>query len=93
MERLSKQLKCFGFVQLHRSWLVRAEFIERLIHHDQRWEARLRDGTHVAVARSHIRDVLSLISGDSSVQAGSRDKKSSGQRLHRVSENLVKADG
>lgn len=66
MERLSRRLKGCGFVKLHRSWLVRIGFIERLVHDDNRWVARLLDGTHVPVAKSHVHDVLKIISDESS---------------------------
>ena len=90
MEQLFKQLKGFGFIRLHRSWLVRADFIERLIHHDHRWEARLKDGTHVAVAKSHVRDVLKLISGESSKgEGGSTVQRKPAEALGEVNEKLM----
>lgn len=66
MQRLSEQLGSDGFIKLHRSALVRIGFIDRVVHDEQRWKARLRDGTHVRVAKSHVRDVLRLISSESS---------------------------
>ncbi|MEO5774634.1 MAG: LytTR family transcriptional regulator DNA-binding domain-containing protein [Sphingomicrobium sp.] len=53
------------FIRLHRSALVRTDFIERLIHEDRRWIARLRDGSQQIVAKSHVPDVISLISFNS----------------------------
>jgi DNA-binding LytR/AlgR family response regulator len=66
MQKLSEQLGEAGFIKLHRSCLVRIEFIERLVHEERRWKIRLRDGTHVSVARSHVPQVLRLIAGESS---------------------------
>lgn len=53
------------FIQLHRSTVVRVDFIERLMHRRRRWVARLRDGSEQAVAKSHVAKVLQLIAGDS----------------------------
>lgn len=66
MGRLAKELVGAGFVQLHRSWLVRITFIEKLVHDQRRWTARLCDGTEVSVAKSHTQDVLRIMSGESS---------------------------
>ena len=65
MAHLAKELLPAGFVQLHRSWLVRIDFIDKLIHDQRRWTARLVDGTHVGVAKSHTHDVLRLLAGES----------------------------
>ncbi len=54
------------FIQLHRSSIVRIDFIERLLHQDRRWIARLRDGSHQPVAKSHVSDVLDLMARESS---------------------------
>lgn len=71
MAHLSSELGQAGFVQLHRSWLVRIAFIERLQHDGRRWTARLRDGTEVGVAKSHTQDVLRIMAGESSKADGS----------------------
>lgn len=62
---LNKQLDA-RFIQLHRSAIVRIDFIERLMHHDRRWTARLKDGSQQAVAKSHVPAVLELMNPDSS---------------------------
>ena len=54
------------YIQLHRSSIVRIDFIERLLHRDRRWVARLRDGSHQPVAKSHVSEVLDLIAHESS---------------------------
>jgi len=54
------------FIQLHRSAIVRADFIERLLHQDRRWIARLRDGSQQPVAKSHVAEVLDLMAHESS---------------------------
>ena len=65
IKRLSEELDPEQFIQLHRSVVVRCDFIERLIHQDRRWIAKLRDGTQQRVAKSHVADVLSLMGTDS----------------------------
>ena len=62
---LRKQLDV-RHIQLHRSSIVRIDFIERLLHRDRRWIARLRDGSHQPVAKSHVSDVLDLIAHEPS---------------------------
>jgi hypothetical protein len=54
------------FIQLHRSAIVRIDFIDRLMHHERRWTARLRDGSQQAVAKSHVPALLDLMAHDSS---------------------------
>lgn len=49
------------FIQLHRSSIVRTDFIDRIMHRDRRWFARLQDGTQHAVARSHVSAVIKLM--------------------------------
>lgn len=52
------------FIQLHRSILVRVDFIDRLLHQERRWVARLCDGSEHRVAKSHVAEVVHLIQGD-----------------------------
>jgi DNA-binding LytR/AlgR family response regulator len=52
------------FVRVHRSALIRCEFIERLIHKDRHWAARLKDGSIQQVAKSHVGDVLARLGID-----------------------------
>lgn len=63
---LAEQMLGAGFVQLHRSCLVRIAFIERLVHDGRRWTARLADGTAIPVAKSHTHDVLRIMGSESS---------------------------
>jgi DNA-binding LytR/AlgR family response regulator len=46
------------FVLLHRSVLTRCDFIDRLIHRDNKWNARLKDGSQVMIAKSHVVEVM-----------------------------------
>nr|WP_314441736.1 LytTR family transcriptional regulator DNA-binding domain-containing protein [uncultured Sphingomonas sp.] len=91
MSHLASELVGAGFVQLHRSWLVRIEFIDKLVHDQRRWTARLIDGTEVSVAKSHTQDVLRIMSGESSTVAGSSAKAvPASERSVEVSENRMK---
>jgi len=66
MSSLAAQLAAARFLKLHRSCLVRIDFIDRLIHEGRRWTARLSDGTHVPVAHSSVQQVLHATNGESS---------------------------
>lgn len=74
MAHLVAELADQGFVQLHRSSLVRITFIERLLHDGRRWKARLCDGSEMWVAKSHTPDVLRIMAGESSMDAASSPK-------------------
>jgi DNA-binding LytR/AlgR family response regulator len=67
LERLDPEM----FVQVHRSVVVRCDFIERLIHRGQRWSARLSDGTHQHIAKSHVGRVIEALRiGTTKAEAG-----------------------
>ena len=65
IKKLCEELDSDQFIQLHRSVVVRSDFIERLLHQDRRWIAKLRDGTQQRVAKSHVPDLLRLMGSDS----------------------------
>lgn len=62
------------FIQLHRSSIVRIDFLDRLMHHERRWIAHLKDGSKQAVAKSHVSEVLDLMASDSSKVSSSSAK-------------------
>jgi hypothetical protein len=66
MASLAEQLGEPGFLRLHRSCLVRAGFIDRLIHEGRRWRARLRDGSEVRIAQGHVHHLLQATGRESS---------------------------
>lgn len=66
MARLAEQLGEPEFLRLHRSFLVRIGFIDRLIHEGRRWRARLRDGTEVRIAQGHVHHLLEATGRESS---------------------------
>lgn len=65
IKKLCEELDSDQFIQLHRSVVVRSDFIERLLHQNRRWIAKLRDGSHQRVAKSHVPEVLRLMGSDS----------------------------
>ena len=54
LERLDAE----EFIRINRSALVRADFIDRLVHESGRWVARLQDGTNERVTKSHVATTL-----------------------------------
>lgn len=46
------------FVLINRSLLVRREFITRLIHRNNKWIARLEDGSQAMIAKSHVAEIM-----------------------------------
>lgn len=71
MSALLEQLDPEQFYQLHRSAVVRVDFVERLVHQENRWIARLQDGTVQKIARGHVQDVLKKLRHWSSNEARS----------------------
>lgn len=91
MAHLVAELADQGFVQLHRSSLVRITFIERLLHDGRRWKARLCDGSEMWVAKSHTPDVLRIMAGESSTDAAPSPKPdSAGDVPATINENELK---
>jgi hypothetical protein len=91
MHSLCAKLGTTNFIKLHRSSLVRIEFIERLVNVERRWKARLHDGTDVSVAKSHVQDVLRMIGGESSTRrAGSPKERSLAPAAGGRNENIRK---
>ncbi len=70
IKHLCEDLDSEQFIQLHRSVVVRCDFIERLLHQNRRWIAKLRDGSQQRVAKSHVADVLRLMGSDSPTNGG-----------------------
>jgi two-component system response regulator AlgR len=60
MHALLEKLSSRRFIQLHRSIIVRRDFIDRLVHEGRHWMVRLRDGSCERVARSHVGETLEM---------------------------------
>lgn len=74
IRNLLRQLDRECFIQLHRSVIVRIDFIDRLLHRERCWIARLRDGSQQRVAKSHVADVLRMMGRDSATDGGNSAK-------------------
>ena len=61
MKALSAKLDPEDFVRIHRSVLVRRDFVERLLHHGNHWVARLHDGSEYQISKSHVAGALKAI--------------------------------
>jgi len=61
MKALAAKLDPGGFVRIHRSALVRCDFVERLLHHGNVWIARLHDGSEHQIAKSHVAATLKVV--------------------------------
>ena len=58
MRSLLERLASDDFIQLHRSTIIRGDFIDQMVHRDGRWVACLRDGTNESIAKSHVAHTL-----------------------------------
>jgi LytTr DNA-binding domain-containing protein len=54
------------FVVVHRSTILRCNFIERLLHRNRVWTARLNDGSTERIAKSQVVNVLARFQANSS---------------------------
>lgn len=54
------------FIHIHRSVIVRVDFIDKLLHEGRSWIACLRDGQRYKVAKSRVQPTLRMMSVDSS---------------------------
>jgi two-component system response regulator AlgR len=70
MAAMVERLDPRSFIRLHRSAIVRRDFIERLKYRNGRWEALLSDGSTQRVARSHVMATLRTIRGDAAMNSG-----------------------
>jgi two-component system response regulator AlgR len=69
MADLENQLGGENFIRLHRSLLVRADWISRLTHVHRIWAAELADGTVQRIARARSAAVLAALRSESSISA------------------------
>jgi hypothetical protein len=66
MAELESQLGGGHFIRLHRSLLVRSDWINRLTHNHRIWAAELADGTVQRIARARSAAVLAALRSESS---------------------------
>ena len=66
IRNLLSQLPANQFIPIHRSVVVRVDFIDRLLHEGNSWIARLRDGERYKIAKARVKPTLRLMSVESS---------------------------
>lgn len=67
MHHIRELLDPDTFLTLHRSTIVQADFIKRLVHRRHYWVAILDDDTEQRIAKSHVVAVLAALRTDSSI--------------------------
>jgi DNA-binding Lrp family transcriptional regulator len=65
-----------SFVRLHRSILVRRDFISSMTHGQSHWTAQLNDGTRERVAKVHVRALLD------SLRVSPSNRKATSSMIH-----------
>lgn len=58
MASFLERLPSGEFIQVHRSMIVRCQFVERLSHKANRWVALLADGTEQRISKTNLAGVL-----------------------------------
>lgn len=61
MKSVARRLPAADFIRIHRSTIVRFQFINRVVREDGHWIAHLLDGTKAPVARSHVLQTLEVV--------------------------------
>ncbi len=92
MHHLREMLDPAMFITLHRSTIVNASFVERLLHRRHYWVAVLADGTEQRIAKSHVAEVLAELRSDSSIHdVFSAMRRQSGEISAQATEEPVRA--
>lgn len=61
MKSVCRRLATANFIRIHRSTIVRLQFIQRVARQHRHWVAHLADGTVEAVAGSHVLETLEVV--------------------------------
>jgi len=61
MKAVARRLPAADFIRVHRSTIVRFQFINRVARENGHWVAHLADGTKAPVARSHVLETLEVV--------------------------------
>lgn len=72
MKSVWARLPSADFIRIHRSTIIRFQFINRVAREDGHWVAQLLDGSKEVVARSHVLETLDVVR--SRARAASPDK-------------------
>jgi len=76
MKSASRRLATSNCIRIHRSTIVRLQFIDRLAREHRHWVAHLGDGTTEPIASSHVLETLELVrSGRPSGSASTEDAR------------------
>jgi len=79
MRSIVERLPSREFVKVHRSTLVRCNFIDRLVLEDGRWVAWLEDGSRENVARSQVKETFRIIRSNPAIPTVDSSK---GESIH-----------
>ena len=64
MRSIRNRLGTRSFVQVHRSLLVRCDFISKMIRENRRWIVLMKDGTSQQVPKGHLDEVKAALQVD-----------------------------
>ena len=71
MKSVWARLPSAEFIRIHRSTIIRFQFINRVAREDGHWVAHLLDGSKEVVARSHVLETLDVVRSRARVAASS----------------------
>lgn len=89
MKSISRRMHSEQFIRIHRSVIVRLDFIKRVARRDRQLVVHLADGTSQTVARSHAAEMLNLIRAG----AGGRPNRASHEDRPHVHQPLPQQQG
>jgi hypothetical protein len=61
MKSVSRRLAMANCIRIHRSTIVRLQFIDRLAREHRHWVAHLADGSTEPIASSHVQETLEMV--------------------------------
>jgi hypothetical protein len=73
MKSTARRLASADFIRIHRSTIVRLQFIDRVAREHRHWVAHLADGTIEPVASSHVVETLELVRSGRPTASESRE--------------------
>jgi len=67
MRSIAERLESDDFLQIHRSTIVRRDFVDRLVHRGRHWIAKLHDGSDERIAKSHVSETVNALRSNSAM--------------------------
>lgn len=61
MKSVLSRLAASNFIRIHRSTIVRLEFVDRVVRDGRQWIAHLADGSTEQIANSHVHETLQIV--------------------------------